>query len=177
VRWRARCTLIERLWPVSGDTSRRQRKRATSTMRRPNTALDTETSVRLSKVRRRDTSAELAVRRILFRGGLRYRITNRDLPGSPDIANRSARWAVFVHGCFWHHHEGCARATVPRNNRTFWLDKFTANAARDARVTTELRQRGYKCIVVWECEVIRTPRRVRRRLLRVLTLRSHHANE
>ncbi len=140
-----------------------------------NEPLDAATSVRLGKIRQRDTSAERAVRRILFAAGFRYRTSNRDLPGSPDVASRRGRWAVFVHGCFWHHHENCARATVPRNNRAFWLDKFAANSARDARVMSELRRRGFACIVVWECEIARDTERVRRKLLRALTKspRSH----
>lgn len=137
-----------------------------------NAALDAATSVRLGKIRQRDTSAERAVRRILFAAGLRYRIWNRDLPGSPDVANRRARWAVFVHGCFWHHHEKCAKATIPRNNRAFWIEKFAANAARDARVIAELRRLGYACAVVWECEITRDPKGVRRLLLRALSARA-----
>lgn len=139
------------------------------TMRLRNTALDAATSARLGRIRQHDTSAERAVRRILFGAGFRYRISNRDLPGSPDIANRRWRWVVFVHGCFWHHHEKCSRATVPHNNRAFWLDKFAANMARDAKVITQLRQRGYTCVVVWECEIARDPQRVRSNLLRALS--------
>src|ERR1051326_8026010 len=123
-------------------TPPKQRQRRPTTMASRNPALDAATSARLGKIRQRDTSAERAVRRILFADGFRYRISNRDLPGSPDVANRTGRWAVFVHGCFWHHHKKCARATVPRNNRAFWLDKFAANAARDAKAIAELRQRG-----------------------------------
>jgi DNA mismatch endonuclease (patch repair protein) len=133
-----------------------------------NGPLDAATSARLGRIRQRDTSAERAVRRILYAAGFRYRMSNRDLPGSPDVASRRGRWAVFVHGCFWHHHEKCVRATIPRNNRAFWLDKFAANAARDARVTLELRQRGWVSVVVWECEIERDPERVRRDLLRAL---------
>lgn len=133
-----------------------------------NAALDAATSARLGRIRQRDTSAERAVRRILYAAGFRYRMSNRDLPGSPDVASRRGRWAVFVHGCFWHHHEKCVRATIPRNNRAFWLDKFAANVARDARVTSELRKRGWVCVVVWECEIEHDPDRVRRDLLRAL---------
>jgi DNA mismatch endonuclease (patch repair protein) len=146
----------------------KQCERVILMMAQRNTPLDAATSIRLGKIRQRDTSAERAVRRILFAAGFRYRVSNRDLPGSPDVANRSRRWAVFVHGCFWHHHENCARATVPRNNRAFWVDKFAANAARDARVVAELRTRGYTCIVVWECQLANDAQRVQRHLLRAL---------
>ena len=125
---------------------------------------DPQTSLRLSRIRQRDTGAELVVRRLIFRAGIRFRTRNTDLPGSPDIANRARKWVVFVHGCFWHRHSGCERATTPKRNRQFWLDKFAANRRRDQRVERQLRRCGYKVIVVWECEA-------RRRNLRPLTSR------
>lgn len=114
---------------------------------------DPHTSARLRKIRRRNTSAEQFVRRMLHEAGLRFRVSNRDLPGSPDVANRSKRWCVFVHGCFWHHHAGCRRATLPKRNKAFWEVKFAANQARDARVRRQLEDRGYLVITVWECEI------------------------
>jgi DNA mismatch endonuclease, patch repair protein len=92
------------------------------------------------------------VRRELHRMGCRFRVHNRDLPGTPDIANRSRRWAIFVHGCFWHHHEGCKRATVPKRNRTFWLAKFRSNRDRDRRAEETLRRAGFLTITIWECD-------------------------
>ncbi len=143
-----------------------------SRTRRPRTrallAVDPATSVRLSKIRQRDTKPEKLVRVILAGLGFRFRVHNRDLPGSPDVANRARRWAVFVHGCFWHSHQGCARATVPRRNREFWVEKFAANVRRDAVAVAELRRRGFRVVVVWECEVGRRPRAVEGRLRRVL---------
>lgn len=115
--------------------------------------VDPKTSARLGRVRQKDTAAEQAVRRTLHRLGLRFRVRNRDLPGTPDAANRSRRWTLFVHGCFWHAHTGCYRATVPKRNRDFWVAKFEANRARDARTVAELRRRGYRALVVWECEM------------------------
>lgn len=115
---------------------------------------DSATSKRLGRVRQRDTSSELQVRRYLHGQGVRYRVRNGDLPGSPDMANRRRRWAVFVHGCFWHHHSGCRRATVPRRNRDFWLKKFAANAARDMKVIDALLGMAYLVVVVWECEAV-----------------------
>lgn len=114
--------------------------------------LDLDTSERMRGVRQKDTSPEQVVRRALHRLGHRFRTGNRDLPGTPDIANRSKRWAVFVHGCFWHRHEGCPRTTTPKRNRDFWLAKFEANRARDARAVTALRQMGYDVVTIWECE-------------------------
>lgn len=129
--------------------------------------VDAATSHRLGQIRQRGTAAELEVRRMLTSLGLHYRLGNRDLPGSPDVANRIRRWAVFVHGCFWHSHEGCPRATVPKRNRAFWEDKFAANRDRDRRAIDALRSMGYRAVVVWECE-LENPARVRRRLERAL---------
>lgn len=116
-------------------------------------ASDAETLRRMTQQRQADTRPELAVRSLLHRLGYRFRKSNRDLPGSPDAASRSRRWAVFVHGCFWHQHPGCPRATVPKRNRQFWKDKFAANKKRDQRVEKELRDADYNVVVVWECEV------------------------
>ena len=88
--------------------------------------VDPETSARLARIPQKQTKPELIVRRELHRAGKRFRVKNRDLPGNPDIANRNRRWAIFVHGCFWHHHKGCYRATVPKRNREFWVSKFVA---------------------------------------------------
>src|SRR5262249_34210676 len=129
---------------------------------KPALLVDPATSARLGRIRQKDTAAELAVRRVLHELGLRLRIRNRDLPGAPDAANRSRRWAIFVHGCFWHSHAGCRRATVPKRNRDFWLEKFIENRARDARVLRALRRRGYRTLVVWECELERAAKLGRR---------------
>jgi len=119
---------------------------------RPPPALDAATSARMGRVRQKGTSAELAVRSAVSRLGFRYRLANRDLPGSPDIANRRAKWAIFVHGCFWHRHPGCGRSTTPKNNAAFWKAKFLANVARDERSIQALHSSGFRVLVIWECE-------------------------
>ncbi len=146
-------------------------KRAAETKRRSQLGLevDVETSIRMALVRQRDTTAELVVRRALRALGHRFRVRNRDLPGSPDVANRTRRWAIFVHGCFWHRHAGCPRTTTPKRNRSFWEAKFRANRSRDRRALVRLRRIGYKTIVVWECETER-PRLLARKLQRLSTL-------
>jgi DNA mismatch endonuclease (patch repair protein) len=121
----------------------------------------------MAAVGRSGTKPELAVRRILSDLGLRYTLRNRDLPGSPDIANRARRLAVFVHGCFWHRHPNCKRATTPKSNRQFWEEKFVANIQRDRRAIDALRRKGFKVSTVWECEVGRGSR-VSARLKRIL---------
>jgi DNA mismatch endonuclease (patch repair protein) len=107
----------------------------------------------MGRVRRSGTTPELAVRRIFSSGGIRYRLKNRDLPGAPDLANRRQKWVVFVHGCYWHRHRGCARATTPKTNTNFWAQKFLQNQARDASVIRSLRAMGFRVIVIWECQV------------------------
>jgi len=113
--------------------------------------VDTATSERLGRIRQHGTAAELTVRRIAHRLGLRFRVQNRDLAGSPDLANRRRHWAVFVHGCYWHRHSGCYRTTTPKRNSAFWNDKFATNVARDARVQRQLEDQGYAVVVIWEC--------------------------
>lgn len=129
---------------------------------------DAATSLRLSKVRQRGTAPELMVRALLWSMGLRYRLNNRSLHGTPDISNRKRRWAVFVHGCFWHAHTGCARATTPKRNRAFWRAKFAVNRVRDARAVRALRRGGYRVVVVWACELDDKPTMVERRLRSLL---------
>jgi DNA mismatch endonuclease, patch repair protein len=113
---------------------------------------DHETSARLSLQRQRGTRAELLVGKQLREMGSCYRKNVRTLTGSPDFANARRRWAVFVNGCFWHHHTNCRRATTPRTNEQFWLAKFAANRKRDARAVRELRMRGFRVVIVWECD-------------------------
>lgn len=134
---------------------------------------DAATSARLARIRQSRTRAEEVLLAVLSGAGLRYRIHNRDLPGSPDAANRRRRWAAFVHGCFWHSHPGCEKATVPKRNRGFWLAKFAANRSRDDRVATELRERGFTVYVTWECEGVRGARRVAKRIAANRQMRSN----
>lgn len=104
-------------------------------------------------VGRCDTGPERFLQRGLRALGLRFSQNARDLPGSPDIVFREARVAVFVHGCFWHHHNGCRLATTPRSNVEYWRQKFAANLQRDRRKLSELRTLGWRTIVVWQCQV------------------------
>ena len=106
----------------------------------------------MAKVRQRNTSAEIRVRQELRDLGIGYRLHAKDLPGTPDIVNRSRRWAIFVNGCFWHLHEGCKRGALPKRNRQQWIKKLEANKQRDWRSLSELLDLGYSVLVVWECE-------------------------
>ena len=135
------------------------------------TCLGLETTQRRSRlmkrVRQADTPPEHAVRRALQALGVRYRLHAKDLPGSPDVVNRSRRWAIFVHGCYWHAHQGCSRWRLPKRNRDFWAEKFTSNRERDQRKLAELEELGFDVLVVWECET-QEPAELRERLERFL---------
>lgn len=111
------------------------------------------TSARMKRIRQRDTAPELEVRRALTALGVRYRLCPSDLPGRPDLANKSRRWALFVHGCFWHHHQGCRLATIPKSNREFWIEKLSGNRRRDTSKVHALEALGYRVFVVWQCEI------------------------
>lgn len=110
-------------------------------------------SQNMARITGKDTSPEMAVRKLLHQMGYRYRLHVRGLPGRPDIAFPGRRKAVLVHGCFWHRHPGCRYAYTPKSRTEFWQRKFDQNVERDARNTRALAERGWKALVVWECEV------------------------
>ena len=128
---------------------------------------DASTSERMGRIRQSGTEPELTIRRAVATLGLRYTVRNRDLPGSPDLANRTRRWAIFVHGCYWHRHAGCHKATTPRTNTKFWLNKFSRNVARDEAARIELERRGYRVLTFWQCE-LETSRGVSGRLAKLV---------
>jgi DNA mismatch endonuclease, patch repair protein len=107
----------------------------------------------MQRVRQKGTPAEKIVAKTCRALGLRYRLNVKSLPGSPDIANKSQRWAIFVNGCFWHHHKACRLGTMPKRNRTFWRKKFAENRQRDAKKIKQLRDSGFRVIVVWQCQI------------------------
>ena len=111
----------------------------------------------------RDTGPEMIVRRLVHAMGRRYRVHRSDLPGRPDLAYGPTRKAIFVHGCFWHRHEGCAKASMPKTRQDFWREKFDRNVDRDRRSEGQLRALGWDVLTVWECET-RNPRDLVERL-------------
>lgn len=112
-----------------------------------------ERSVRMSRIKSKDTVPEVALRKALHALGFRFRLNGQKLPGKPDIVLGKYRTAIFVHGCFWHRHSNCRIATTPKSNTAFWVDKFDRNVQRDARVSEELETLGWRIIIVWECEL------------------------
>lgn len=109
----------------------------------------------MSRIRIADTKPELILRLALHRLGLRYSLNNKRLPGNPDLVFPKRRAVVFVHGCFWHQHQGCKKSTMPKSNEGFWVLKLSKNVERDRRVSDALSDKGWKVITVWECEIER----------------------
>ena len=107
----------------------------------------------MSHIRSKDTKPEMVVRRHLHALGFRFRLHSPKLPGHPDIVLPKWHTVVFVNGCFWHRHQGCKTATMPKSNVAFWTAKFARNVARDKKEHAALRRAGWRVIVLWECEV------------------------
>lgn len=129
--------------------------------------IDPKRSKLMGRVRQRDTAAEVAVRKLLHAMGYRFRLHRNDLPGTPDIVFPSRRKVIFVHGCFWHRHPDCDKATTPITRTDFWLQKFSKNVERDDRKILALQDRGWQSYVVWECQVA-VPRELAKRLRQFL---------
>ena len=105
----------------------------------------------MKAVRGRDTKPELYLRRLLFGMGIRYRVSPPGKAGHPDMWLSRYNTAIFVHGCFWHAHEGCRYFKIPEDNREFWVDKFKKNKERDFRVCRDLMNEGVRVLILWEC--------------------------
>lgn len=106
----------------------------------------------MAKVKSRDTKPEKKVRSLLFSLGFRFRLCQKNLPGKPDIVLKKYKTVIFVHGCFWHGHENCKNARVPKSNVEFWKNKIERNKQRFAEVSRQLQEQGWKVVVIWECE-------------------------
>lgn len=123
----------------------------------------------MSRVRGKHTGPELKIRRLLHAEGYRYRLHPRTVPGRPDLAFMAQRVALFIDGCFWH---GCPHHyTRPSSNVAFWDRKLESNLLRRTGVLRELRQRDWRAVQVWECQLHRRPASVMRRIRRALATR------
>lgn len=116
----------------------------------------------MQSVKTKDTGPEWIVRRALFRLGYRYRLHRKDLPGRPDIVLPRHRFAIFVHGCFWHGH-GCRYGQLPKSRLDYWKPKITRNRERDSANVAALEALGWRVAIVWQCDT-RTPERLAARL-------------
>ena len=109
--------------------------------------------VLMSKIKGKNTSIEVMCRKYLFSRGFRYRKNIRTLPGTPDIVLKKYKTVIFVNGCFWHHHEGCKKARIPKTHTDFWQKKIDRNIKNDQLHTQQLIELDWKVIVIWECEL------------------------
>lgn len=109
-------------------------------------------SLNMAAVKGKNTTPEIRVRKILHKMGCRFRLHRKDLPGKPDIVLPKHHLCIFVHGCFWHQHPGCKRATIPESNREFWVTKFQETLKRDEWAEKKLLQQGWCVCIIWECE-------------------------
>ncbi len=107
----------------------------------------------MAQVKGKDTKPEILVRSLLHKLGYRFRLHIKSLPGKPDIVLPRYKAVIFVHGCFWHGHEGCSRATAPATRTEFWSAKIEGNRERDMRNIAALEELGYRCLVIWQCEM------------------------
>ena len=115
--------------------------------------VDPERSRIMRAVKSRDTAPEMTVRRLVYSMGYRYRLHRKDLPGKPDLAFKSRRKVIFIHGCFWHGHDCKRGARVPKNNREYWETKIARNRERDKQHDEDLKREGWRVFVVWECQI------------------------
>lgn len=124
----------------------------------------------MRSVNSRDTSAEVVVRRVAHKIGLRFRLHDQKLPGKPDLV--FSRWhkVIFVNGCFWHGH-GCHKGRLPKSNLLYWRSKIATNQVRDRAVKRKLRALGWSVLTVWQCELA-APTRVQRRIKRFFERRT-----
>ena len=107
----------------------------------------------MSAIRSKNTKPEIAVRKLLHALGYRFRLHKKNLPGSPDIVLPKYKTVIFVHGCFWHRHENCKYASTPKTRKEFWENKFSANKKRDQKILKEIKNLGWKSIIIWECQL------------------------
>lgn len=114
-----------------------------------------ERSKNMAAIHSKNTKPEIYLRKLLFARGYRYGVNSKSVPGHPDIYMKKYNMAVFVHGCFWHRHEGCKYAYIPKSRVEFWLKKFEANVKRDELVRKELASKKIKVLIVWECTIKR----------------------
>lgn len=109
----------------------------------------------MSQIKTKGTAPELALRSALHSAGFRFRLHRKNLPGKPDIILPKYKCVIFVHGCFWHHHEGCVKSTLPKTNVEFWQNKIAANVRRDKANQDDLAKLGWQVLIVWECDIKR----------------------
>ena len=117
------------------------------------TLSQTERSERMSRIRGKNSVAEMRLRRLIHGMGFRYRLHVKTLPGTPDLVFPSRKAVIFMHGCFWHRHQDCRLARMPKSRVAFWREKLEANKQRDEENVRRLNEMGWRVLVVWECQM------------------------
>ncbi len=107
----------------------------------------------MASIKGKNTRPEMIVRSLLHRQGFRFRLHDKKLPGSPDLVLKKYNAVIFVHGCYWHRHDNCKLASLPKQNAEFWRKKFDANVGRDGVVYYRLKRLGWRAAIIWECAV------------------------
>lgn len=110
-------------------------------------------SYNMSRIRSKDTKPEILVRKYLHKNGFRYRLYDRSLPGTPDIVLPKYRKVIFIHGCFWHGHEGCKYFKMPETRQEWWKQKINRNKEKDFENYIDLDKNGWDVLIIWECEL------------------------
>ncbi len=111
-------------------------------------------SKNMAAIKSRNTRPEIFIRQLLFSNGYRYRLYDKKILGKPDIVLKKYNTVIFVHGCFWHRHRNCPKATIPEGNHEFWLTKLTNNEIRDKKINEDLIRTGYKVLIIWQCACV-----------------------
>jgi DNA mismatch endonuclease (patch repair protein) len=107
----------------------------------------------MSRIKGKNTKPEILVRKFLFSKGFRFRLHTKNLPGKPDIVLPKYKTVIFIHGCFWHGHEGCRYFVIPKTRSDWWKNKINTNILNDSKKKAELKHLGWKIITIWECEI------------------------
>lgn len=110
-------------------------------------------SYNMSQIKSKDTKPEMFVRKFIHANGFRFRIHDKKLPGKPDIVLKKYKAIIFIHGCFWHGHEGCKYFVIPKTRTKWWLDKIARNKTKDNENDSILQENGWRIITIWECEL------------------------
>lgn len=119
----------------------------------PDSLTPEQRSLQMSRVKSTDTKPEMFVRKLVFGMGFRYRLHDKRLPGKPDLVFARLKKIIFVNGCFFHMHESCHLARIPKSKREFWIPKLEGNKLRDQHILASLQREGWSVLVVWECEL------------------------
>lgn len=134
----------------------------------PDVHSPTQRSYNMSRIKGKDTKPELLVRKFLFSKGFRYRVNDKRLPGKPDIVLPKYKTVIFVNGCFWHGHDGCKHATLPKTRIDWWANKLAKNQENDRKYYSALQIAGWMVIVVWTCDLQTQPKQTLNNLLKLI---------